>query len=113
MNKFWIVLSHTYFSRLKSKSFIISTLITLLFLVGFANIQSIIQFFSGEDEADQVIVIDESNELVTPLQTSVSQVDENIELITYTESEEEGKTAVQDEEFNALLVLKMDENNLP
>lgn len=113
MNKFWIILSHTYFSRLKSKAFIISTVITLLFLVGFANIQSIIQLFSGGDETDQVIVIDESDELFAPLQTSVSEMDENIELIAYTKSEEEGKTAVQEEEFNALLVLKMDEKNLP
>jgi len=60
MNKFWIVLSHTYFSRLKSKAFIISTLIILLFLVGVANIQSIIKMFTGGDDTDQVIVIDES-----------------------------------------------------
>ena len=113
MSKFWIVLSHTYFSRLKSKAFIITTLIVLLFIVGAANIESIIQLFSGEHKADQVIVIDESDELFEPLQTSIAQVDEDIELILYEKSEEEGKTDVQDDEFDALLVLKMDENDLP
>src|SRR5699024_4041857 len=113
MNKFWIVLNHTYFSRLKSKAFIVSTIITLLFIVAMANIQSIIKVFSGGDETDQVIVIDESDELFTPLQSSISQVDEDIELIEYEKTEDEGKAAVEGEEFDALLVLKMDEHNLP
>src|SRR5690625_4727288 len=113
MNKFWIILSHTYFSRLKTKAFIISTLITLLFILGIANIQSIIKVFSGDDKTEQVIVIDESNELFTPLQTSVSQVDEDIELINYDKSENEGKSAIQEEEFEGLLVLQLDENHLP
>jgi len=113
MNKFWIVLSHTYFSRLKSKAFIISTLIILLFLVGVANIQSIIKMFTGGDDTDQVIVIDESGELYTPLQIGISHVDEDIELTLYEKSVEQGKTAVQEDEYDALLVLALDENSLP
>lgn len=113
MNKFWIVLSHTYFSRLKSKAFIISTLIILLFLVGVANIQSIIEMFTGGDDTDQVIVIDESGELYTPLQIGISHVDEDIELTLYEKSVEQGKTAVQEDEYDALLVLALDENSLP
>ncbi len=113
MNKFWIVLSHTYFSRLKSKAFIISTLIVLLFLVGVANLQSIIQIFTGGDDTEQVLVIDESGQLFTPLEIGVSHVDEDIELILYEKSVEKGKTAVQEGEFDALLVLELDENNLP
>ena len=113
MNKFWIVLSHTYFSRLKSKAFIISTLIILLFLVGVANIQSIIKMFTGGDDTDQVIVIDESGELYTPLQIGISHVDEDIELTLYEKSVEQRKTAVQEDEYDALLVLALDENSLP
>lgn len=113
MNKFWIVLSHTYFSRLKSKAFIISTLIVLLFLVGVANLQSIIQLFTGGDDTEQVLVIDESGQLFTPLESGVAHVDEDIQLILYEQSVEKGKTAVQEGEFDALLVLELDENNLP
>ncbi|MEI3614314.1 ABC transporter permease [Pseudogracilibacillus sp. SO30301A] len=113
MNNFWIVLSHTYFSRLKSKAFIISTLIILLFLVGVANLQSIIQIFTGEDDTEKVLVIDEPGQLFTPLESGVSHVDEDIELILYEKSVEKGKTAVQEGEFDALLVLELDENNLP
>jgi len=110
MNKFWTVLGHTYFSKLKSKAFIISTIITLVFIAAVANIQSIIDLFSGGDKTDQVIVIDESDEIFTPLQSSVAQVDENIELILYEKSVEEGKTAVQGEEYEALIVLNMEDN---
>lgn len=113
MNKFWIVLSHTYFSRLKSKAFIISTLIILLFLVGVANLQSIIQIFTGGDDTEQVLVIDESGQLFTPLESGVSHVEEDIELILYEQPVEKGKTAVQEGVFDALLVLELDENNLP
>ncbi|MBO1002912.1 ABC transporter permease [Pseudogracilibacillus auburnensis] len=113
MNKFWIVLGHTYFSRLKSKAFIISTLVVFLFIFGIANIQSIIQLFTGDDELEQVIVIDESGELFAPLETSISQLDEEVELIAYEESEEVGKSAVQNEEYDGLLILELDENNLP
>src|SRR5690625_4038460 len=110
MNKFWTVLGHTYFSKLKSKAFIISTIITLVFIAAVANIQSIVDLFSGGDKTDQVIVIDESDEIFTPLQSSVAQVDENIELILYEKSVEEGKTAVQGEEYEALIVLNMEDN---
>lgn len=60
MNKFWTIVGHTYLSRVKSKSFIITTAITLAIIIGFANISSIIDMFSGDEESDQVLVIDES-----------------------------------------------------
>src|SRR5690625_4913330 len=113
MNKFWTILGHTYFSRLKSKAFIITTIILLLFIIGVANIQSIINLFAGEDEKEQVIVIDESNAFLTALESAIDQVDENIDLISYDESEEIGKDAVQEEFYDGLLILRSDEDDLP
>lgn len=60
MNKFWIILSHTYMTRVKTKSFLISTAVTLLLIVGLANFQSIIELF--DDGKDEIAVIDESND---------------------------------------------------
>lgn len=113
MSKFWIILSHTYFSRLKSKAFIISTVIALLFIAGVANIQTIIEFFTSSDEKEQVIVIDESELFITPLEMVVNEVADDIQLIPYKENVETGIAAIQEEEYNALLLIEADENNFP
>lgn len=113
MNKFWIVLSHTYFSRLKSKAFIISTIITLLFIAGIANIQSIINLFTGDDEVEQVLVIDKSEQILEVLQTGIAETDENLELIPFQDTEEAGKEAVLADNYAGLLRIEMDNNQLP
>ena len=112
MSKFWTILSHTYMTRVKTKLFIISTVITLLFVVGVANIQSIIDIFSN-DEATKIAVIDDSEELFTPLKESIESANEDVKLIAINESETEAKEAVQAEEYEALIILSLDEDKLP
>ncbi|MYL46233.1 ABC transporter permease [Virgibacillus halodenitrificans] len=112
MNKFWIILSHTYMSRVKTKSFVISTVITLLLIVGMANFQSIVDMFA-DDQADKIAVIDETNELFDPLNQQMENTDENIQLISYEGTVEDGKNAVQDEDYSALLVLNYNDSMLP
>ena len=42
MNKFWVIVFHTYLNKLKTKSFIITTIITALILVALTNMEKII-----------------------------------------------------------------------
>ncbi len=70
MNKFWTIMAHTYMTRFKTKSFLISTLISLLFIYGIVNIQTITETFTS-DEADEIAVLDETGQLFTPLEKSV------------------------------------------
>ncbi|MBU8790387.1 ABC transporter permease [Oceanobacillus caeni] len=112
MNKFWVILSHTYLSKLKAKPFIISTIISLLFVVALANIQSIIDLFT-DDEVDQIAVIDESNTLFVPLTTNVEAASNDLELVEFDGTVEEGKDAVINEEYNALLVITLNDKQLP
>jgi ABC-2 type transport system permease protein len=112
MNKFWIILGHTYMTRIKSKSFIITTLITLAFIFALTNIKTIIDVFS-DGEADQVAVIDQSNELYTPLSKNAEQTSADTKLIRFDGTEEEAKQAVEEEEYKALIVLSMNEKQLP
>ncbi|MEX2104642.1 MAG: ABC transporter permease, partial [Bacilli bacterium] len=59
MNKFFIVLFHTYLTKLKSKTFIVTTIIFALFVgVGF-NLPNIISLLN-KDEMKQVGVVDSS-----------------------------------------------------
>lgn len=99
-------------SKLKAKSFIISTIISVLFVVGLANVQSIIELFSS-DEIEEIAVIDDSNQFYTSLAASVDATDEDFQLVEYSESEESGKDAVIAGEYKGLLVLNADEKQLP
>jgi len=79
MNKFWIILSHTYMSRVKTKSFLIGTLITLLLIFGISNIQSIIDMFS-DNSSKKIAVMDDSEKLFKPLESNISTVDDTVGL---------------------------------
>lgn len=112
MNKFWIVLSHTYWTRFKTKSFLISTIASILFLLMVTNIPTIIDVFS-DDSHDKIAVIDRTGELFTPLEKSMDSTDEAIKLIAFSGSEEEAKTSVQDDDYHALIILDLNSKKLP
>ncbi|RLL45000.1 ABC transporter permease [Oceanobacillus piezotolerans] len=112
MNKFWTILSHTYLTKIKAKSFIISTVIAIIFVVGLANLQSIIDLFSG-DGKDEVAIIDESGGLIDGFVENAEQANDEIDMVVYEGTEEEAKTAVQEDEFKALIVLSLDDTGLP
>ena len=63
MSKFWIILLHTYVSKLKTKSFIITTLVTALIVIGLTNMTNIIDYFNKGNGTEKVAVIDETGEL--------------------------------------------------
>lgn len=113
MSKFWIILGHTYMSKLKSKSFIVTTVITLLIIIGLANLTNIIEFFEKKEEADKIAIIDETGSLFEPLSVQFAAMNEDFELILYEEGEKEGEKAVETGDFSGLLILSFDEENLP
>lgn len=111
MNKFLTVLGHTYFSKLKSKAFIITTVIFLVIIAGLANIDRIIDLFIN-DEADKVAVIDNTEGTYAFLKSTLEQQDETIELTAYKSTEEEGKQDVEHENYDGLLVINSNDNNM-
>lgn len=113
MNKFWTILSHTYMEKVKSKTFIITTALLVLLVIGAANFQSIVEVFSSDDGKDKIAVIDESDVLFEPLKQGIETADESLEVEQYTASEEDAKAAVQDEEYEALIVVGLDDSELP
>src|SRR5699024_2862430 len=90
MNKFLTVLGHTYVSKLKSKAFIISTVIVLLVLVGIGNIDKVIEMFD-KDKIEKVAVIDDSNEIFSSLKETLEHQNEHVHLTSFSQSVEEGK----------------------
>ncbi len=112
MNKFWIILFHTYTSKLKSKSFIITTVVTALLIFGLSNVQNIIDFFN-KDTKTKIAVIDETKELFSILELQVESVDEKLQLEAYTDTLKEAEQAIEAEEYEGVLVLSYNKEGLP
>lgn len=113
MNKFWIILWHTYVTKLKAKSFIITTIITSLLVFALTNLNHIIEFFN-KDEKKTVGVIDQTGTLYEPLQMQLRKSGESdIRLQSFTGSEDEAKKNVQRGKWDAFLSLAYDDKQLP
>lgn len=112
MNKFWTVLFHTYWSKLKTKQFLVTSIITAIFLIGVANINQIMDLF-GEDEADKIAVLDQTGQVYEPLNQQVEKTSDDIELIPYEKSESKAKQQVQDGDLNGYLLISMDASQMP
>lgn len=113
MNSFWIILSHTYFSKLKTKSFIITTIITALLVAGLANMNNIISLFEGDEPSDKVAVIDQDAALFSPLSQQLEAAESELILEDFTGSESDAEEAVTNGDYSGFLVLSMNDQNLP
>ncbi|MFB6465219.1 ABC transporter permease [Cytobacillus sp. Hz8] len=113
MSNFWIMLFHTYLSKLKTKQFIITTLITVLIVIGLTNIQNIISFFDKDGGHEKIAVIDETGALFTPLQKQVKATNKDLELSSYSKSISEAEKAVKEEKYKGVLVLDLNQEKLP
>lgn len=113
MNKFWIILLHTFSSKLKSKSFIITTVVMLLIIVGLANITNIIGFFDKKEEVDKIAVIDETGELFEPLSLQFEAMNEDFKLVLYKDGEKKAEQAVEQGDYKGLLIVSYDDESLP
>ncbi|WP_066174315.1 ABC transporter permease [Bacillus marinisedimentorum] len=114
MNKFWIILSHTYLTRLKSKSFIITTLITALVITGLANSSKIADLFTGgETEAAEIAVIDRTEVSLEPLRAQLEAADTKITLTSFSGSAKEAEQQVKDATYTGLLIIETGPDELP
>ncbi len=112
MNKFWIIFWHTYLTKVKSKSFIISTLIMLLFALGATNITKIINLFEGDDSKDQVAAVTADPEQYPLLQQQLNILKPDFTLIK-AESEEAAKKLEQKGKIEGYLLVESDAEGLP
>lgn len=113
MNKFWIIVGHTYFNKVKTKSFIITTLLTLLILFGLSNISTIIQAFEKDEEAKTFAVLDQTNTYFPLFKDNVEALGNPFDIEKSTLSETELNKKVLDAEFDGVIILTKDQNDLP
>ncbi|KYC97152.1 ABC transporter permease [Heyndrickxia sporothermodurans] len=113
MNRFGIMLGHAYMSKLKSKSFIITTVIMLIGVLILGNMNRIIDLFSGGDTKDKIAVIDESSTVFDPLQQQLKSINKDIQLIKVDKSEADLQKAVNNKKYKAYLIISLDQSQLP
>lgn len=108
-----MMLVHTYGTKLKTKSFIVTTIILVAAIFLMANINKIISYFDGH-EVKHIAVLDESNGVIfAPLKTSLAAVDKDIKLEKSGDDETALKKQVSEGKLDGYLVLSLDERQLP
>jgi ABC-2 type transport system permease protein len=113
MNKFWIILFHTYLNKLKTKSFLITTLLTVVITLGLTNMNSIIEVFDKGGDKEKVAVLDETGQLYAPLKEQMSALNKNLQLTEFDGTEKEAEKAVEEGEYAGFVQLRYDAEQLP
>lgn len=113
MNSFWIILFHTYVTKLKSKSFIVTTILTVVIVLGLTNIQNIIAIFDRDGGKDTIAVLDHSGELYEPFQQQVNTMNKDVLLIQFDGSEKEAEESVEKGDYKGIIHLRFNEEKLP
>ena len=111
MNKFFIMLAQTYTNRVKSKSFLIISAVSLVLIFGLSNIQSIIESFNKDNEKT-VAVLSDQPQWVAAIEQGVSGEDD-LSVKGFSGTIEEAKQEVQNEDYDAILQVQETENGLP
>ncbi|RZT24175.1 ABC transporter permease [Fictibacillus sp. BK138] len=111
MSKFITVMMHTYRSKIKSKPFLITTLITIALLFVVTNMNEITKMF-GEEEASKVGVIDKTGNTLPALQAQLEQAGDDLKAEAYTKSEGDAEKAVIDGKLDGLLILDKDASGI-
>ncbi|MDQ0153740.1 ABC transporter permease [Robertmurraya andreesenii] len=113
MNNFWIILFHTYLTKLKTKSFIITTILTVVLVLGLTNMSNIINFFNDGDGDDKIAVLDETGVLFEPLKEQLKVTGADVPLEAFAAGDKEAEKGVKDGKYKGLLILTFDANELP
>ncbi len=113
MNSFWIIMFHTFINKFKTKSFLVTTLLTIVIVLALTNINNIINLFDKNNGKDRIAVLDETGQLFEPYQQQLKKVNKDIELTRYKGNEMEAEKAVQKGTYNGVVLLSVNEENLP
>ena len=113
MNSFWIILFHTYINKIKTKSFIITTLLTVVIVLVLTNLTNIIAIFDKNDGKETVAVLDETGQLFDPFNKQVRAINKDINLTIFQGSEAEAEKAVEKGTYQGIVLLGLNDERLP
>ncbi len=111
MNKFWIMLAHTYMTTLKKKSFLITTGVMLAIILLLSNLASIMAFFDKENE-ERIGVYDASGQYYDLYSNELKNNGSDI-VLEKISGEAEGKEWIKEEKIQGYLTISEGENGMP
>lgn len=107
MKKFWSIFTFTYKETIRNKALIISTIITLIVMIGFFNMDKIVGLFNREGSKDLIMISTEANNKFFDSNTLESLNDEDFKVVLSKDSEETNKVKKEIEngksDYKALL----------
>ena len=107
MKKFWSIFTFTYKETIRNKALIISTIITLIVMLGFFNMDKIVGLFNGEGSKDLIMISTEGNNKFFDSNTLESLNDDDFKVVLSKDSEKTNKVKKEIEngksDYKALL----------
>lgn len=118
-SKFWFLTKDSLLKKIKNKTFIIVNILLLILAVALCNIDSIINYFGGDfNKTNNIMVYDETNESYNLLEDSFklnTQILSNLKETKYKMTKvydlEEAKNSIK-KDNDILIVLKLDNGEL-
>lgn len=116
MRDFWTIFNQSFWTKAKTKSFVITTLIVVAGIFLMSNLSSIISkvqdigVFDGGADSSTIYVVDHSSSLLEPLQQQLDASESDLTLKSSTKSIEELKTQISEEEIKSFLELSVNED---
>ncbi|EOU1885687.1 ABC transporter permease [Clostridium perfringens] len=107
MKKFWSIFTFTYKETIRNKALIISTIITLIVMLGFFNMDKIVGLFNREGSKDLIMISTEANNKFFDSNTLESLNDDDFKVVLSKDSEKTNKVKKEIEngksDYKALL----------
>ena len=107
MKNFWSIFTFTYKETIRNKALIISTIITLIVMLGFFNMDKIVGLFNREGSEDLIMISTEANNKFFDSNTLESLNDDDFKVVLSKDSEETNKVKTEIEngksDYKALL----------
>lgn len=112
MNNFWIVFSHTYLTKIKSRQFLITTVIILALILLMTELPNLIKKFNGSDEKT-IVFVDQTKQLAQPFTQMMEKTDKHITIVQRTANEEKLRKQVLNGDVDGYLILSLGADGLP
>ena len=111
MKDLLVVMKFTMKDMIKRKSFIISTIISLIMIVVGFNIPNILKSINGEDTSNKLVIVDEGNIFEGSLE-SLKNADTGYEIEISNSKYEEIKEKINNDEIESAIIVEKTNNNV-
>ena len=118
MRDFWTIFNQSFWTKAKTKSFMITTLIVVAGIFLMANLSVIIEkvqnvgMFDGGADSETIYVVDESGQFLEPLQQQLDASESGLTLKSTNNSIDDLKSKISEEEIKSFLVLSINDSEI-